>query len=206
MKTRMTAAVILVLGVVSWAGCGADPAPEFEDRPSPASAEGAEPSPSATEPEEPKKKEGKGEKQGEEEPRYPAEARHGGRSGAIAFATYFFDAVDYASNTGKIGGLATLAHPDCLPCQSGEQSVRGIYRHGGHIIGQKQAVGVVSTTRLKTSRAESWLIDLTIDTNRYRVTDKEGDRRVIPAGRSDVQLLLQWNDSWQVTDYEVLSR
>lgn len=201
MKTRMTAAVILVLGMVAWSGCGADPTPEFEDRPSPAVATQSEqPPPSARESPE------KAEKQAEVEPRYPAEARHAGRAGATAFVAFYMAAVSYGTNTGDLALLRSLAFESCTTCTSAADAVQGIYANGGRYEGAVLGVEVTEAAKVD-NKPETWLVDFDLRGNRHTQIKPSG--RQIPVhpikrtGEFIVQRTRAGHSRWLIMDLDI---
>lgn len=56
------------------------------------------------------------------------------KAGAVAFAKYYWQIVDYAQRTGDTEQLRTLEH-GCAACAAGREWIEKIYRRGGNITG-----------------------------------------------------------------------
>ena len=129
---RRYAAAVLVAGVfVVSAGCGSGEADPDESGTASAVVEPSEtvseasvepsPEPSLT------------------PPVLPEEAKQQTPEGAVAFATWWFDTLNYATATGDTAILKSVAGPDCGTCRNYIDEIDSAYRYGGRMEG-----GVVS--------------------------------------------------------------
>ena len=74
-------------------------------------------------------------------PEMPALAREQTPEGAVAFAEWWFDTLNYATVTGDTSGLADASDPQCETCASYIAEIDGAYADGGSMEG-----GVISVS------------------------------------------------------------
>lgn len=65
------------------------------------------------------------------EPRLPDMANEQSSDGAVAFATYWFDTLEYAGTTGDTRPLAAASSPACAECEAAIRSLRDAHPDGG---------------------------------------------------------------------------
>lgn len=69
------------------------------------------------------------------EPTLPPDAEQDTKAGVEAFVRFYWDVVNYATKTGDVRLLESLAQPSCNTCAAGIEGVENIYDRGGRIVG-----------------------------------------------------------------------
>jgi hypothetical protein len=123
------------------------------------------------------------------------------RQGAVNFARYFLEAIDYAYLTGDTSLIAHGSTPTCRPCTVARENIERTYASGGSYVGQETSIDAVESPTIDpVDRAEAFVLYTAPRLDRL---DADG-RTVggIPAAyalRSRVDLI--WNgESWQVAN------
>jgi hypothetical protein len=77
-------------------------------------------------------------------PTPPPLASERSAQGAQAFVRYWFQTLDYATQTGDISRLTQASDPSCQPCESAISVVRESYSDGGYMQGGTFTLRAVS--------------------------------------------------------------
>jgi hypothetical protein len=173
--TRAVIATVVSLSVLSLGGCsGDDPEPRIAP---PGSS--APTSPSTTP------------ASGPTEPVMPDEARGTDARAAAAFVKFYFEAVNYAQETGDVAALKRLS-VKCAGCDAGVRSITDTYHNNGEIRGGTGSVHELQTGFIHRKPTDWAVVQCSVFTS-PQIVDLPGthDDRRYPRGHTDVRLLLE---------------
>lgn len=135
------------------------------------------------------------------EPTLPTQAEADTRRGAEAFATFYWEVVNYSQINGDTELLANLSVDACDGCNGGIEAIDRIYQRGGRIIGGRNTV---VSTDLVRKPSGGWSAAQVVRVSRQRIRGTGDLDRVASAGRLDVLLGLTYQDGqWVVTSLGV---
>ncbi len=133
-----------------------------------------------------------------EPPVLPAAARENTKAGAVAFADFYIDLVNYAMETGDVGVLRAVSDKSCASCQNFIAILSDVYSDGGSVEGG--AWSVDSYSAIAAGQPATWLVamDLTAQPQVVRESDDSvGDKRA--GGRFSASMYAkQTGRSWTV--------
>lgn len=131
-----------------------------------------------------------------EPPEMPALAREQTPEGAVAFAEWWFDTLNYATATGDTSGLADASDAQCETCANFISQIEGAYSRGGHIEG-----GLTSASIDAPGGMEVRGINLAVfaEVEAMTIVDHNGDVVEALASGSDILVFaaLATEDGWR---------
>ncbi|GAB2990560.1 DUF6318 family protein [Nocardioides montaniterrae] len=182
MKRILVAAALLTL-----TACGSDPAPP----PASPSSSSTSPSPTNTAP---------------VEPQMPGAATVDSKAGAIAFAKYYWQVVNYAQATGDTKYLSVLQHGSCRACTAGRKWIDSVYRAGGKISGGRYRLLSASAQKLPlpSTATPAFAVIIRARTTGERVTGAgKLDRRFPPSDAQITMGVQQFMATWQISSWSI---
>jgi hypothetical protein len=132
-------------------------------------------------------------------PSAPPTAKQRSEPGAVAFVRYWFQTLDYATQTGDIGPLTKASDPDCQACEAALTIVRQSYSDGGYLQGGTYTVR--SITNENFAMDDRPLLSVSFDRSSRSGFGPDGQvRNSLPAAAFvTCQLTLAWDeDTWKV--------
>lgn len=179
---RGIAVAVLVLGLVI--GCSDDAEPKAKPRATPSASKSASPSPTPT----------------AKPPTVPAIATTD--KGAIDFALYFVEVLNYTAASGKTDVLRTITLPSCKSCLNIIEGTDRTYDDGGYIRGDGWSVQ--SQSVFKPDSRSPWIVsfDITTGDQDYR-SSSTAQAKHTESSRERVAVHLQpRGESWAVVRME----
>lgn len=132
-------------------------------------------------------------------PAMPAATHTNTRAGAIAFARYFWDVVNYAQATLDTRLLKTLGSRSCRGCQGGVRWIDGIAASHGSIRGGRNTVRHVGIPSPARRGHPDWDVSLEIVSSGQVVTQPGKPPKRYDRGVNHVSMTLRMEDgSWKV--------
>jgi hypothetical protein len=118
--------------------------------------------------------------------------------GAAAFATYWFQLLDYATRTGDVSKLEELSSPACADCRRVATTIKRGYAGGGKLQGGSYTVRTANSGGI--SGNEDPPIDVVFDRSPRSAIGPNGEARGSLQGASFVvcRVLLQWKNGWKI--------
>lgn len=191
--SRATIAALTLAAALALAACEEEDGPSSpspSDTPSvPESSSPTDPTTTATE-------------AGPVEPTLPVEAEAKSRAGAEAFVRFYWDVVNYATETGDVRLLMQLDQPSCMGCAGGIDLIEAVYSSGGHFVGGRYRV-----LRLEPAQSPSgdWAITTYTKVGEQRVVGAGALNETYPGGRGKWLIAIaRVKNSWSVTTLEGL--
>lgn len=121
-------------------------------------------------------------------------------AGAQAFVRYWFQTLDYATQTGDISRLTAASDPSCKPCEGAIAVVRESYSDGGYLQGGTYKVRAVAAEEF--APVERPMIRVSFDRSSRSGYGPDGQvRGSLPAATFvSCQLTVAWvSNGWKVT-------
>ncbi len=130
-------------------------------------------------------------------PELPAAATEQTPEGAAAFATWWFDTLNYATATGDVEALSAASELEvCVTCSNLVERIDSAYSSGGQIDG-----GAITTTveppQAVTDGVATFVVR--VETAPASVTE-DGVLEQLPAGQKVTTVAVFWRNGWMMGD------
>ena len=195
--TSLTALTALALLAV---GCSDDPEPKFaDDTPTPTST------PTTSDPTESTSTDPTETETSVDpsvEPEYPEEAEGGGKASAVEFASYFMELVDYADTSQDTATLKRIS-PFCSACRNLVSLIKDLKSEWTSTVGIRRTVTDVTVEMTTLKGRENAVMQVSYDTNRYKIIDKDGEVTWKKPSSLDAVLIISRSPDdkrWRVDD------
>lgn len=137
------------------------------------------------------------------EPTMPPAAFKNTKDGAVAFARYYWDVVNYAQKTLDTGLLTSLAADTCKGCKGGTDWIDGILRQGGSIKGGLNRVRKVGVPSPARPGHPDWDLSVVLQTSQQVATRPGRHPERYAAGTNYVSMTVRGqNGTWKVAFLE----
>jgi len=133
-------------------------------------------------------------------PEMPAEAREQTAEGAAAFATYWFDTVEYAYGSGDTEPFMAVSLDECSACNATEESISAVHSSGARWSGLQMTV---SSAVAPPPDERGTIVSLLLSETESNVVNSDGSvREAIPAApdRPFDVFLRPGDEGWMVYD------
>jgi len=144
---------------------------------------------------------GPGVSPGEKPPVMSKLAKDHTRGGAVLFASYYFNALDWSIATNDPTLLRPLAQASCKTCAGFVKSLEDLAANGNHTEGGRIQVGMVGPVDPRADFARDGYVEIHLDQAPGRIVSEGGQPvSILHAGKSSAIVALTWyGRGWSVT-------
>ncbi|GAB3858848.1 hypothetical protein GCM10028801_19350 [Nocardioides maradonensis] len=132
-------------------------------------------------------------------PVMPDAATRQTKAGAIAFAKYYWQVVDYAQRSGDTAALSPLQTLTCVACDAGREWIDRIVRRHGTISGGQHRITAIEA---HGSARAGIVVFLRQSTSPQRVSGAGDLNKRYSGGRQHLVMNLSWGTGWQVASWD----
>jgi hypothetical protein len=142
-------------------------------------------------------------KPGERPPVMPLEATQHTQDGAVAFAKFFIQTIDWAYATTSTTYMRHYFQPGCVTCKSVQQGIDRAAAQHRHFVGDRISITSVTDVRTDGGQGAELSVLVAFAVNSFQVVDANGQFvNGAPASNLKNRVWLQWlRDGWTVTEF-----
>ena len=135
----------------------------------------------------------------------PEAAKAHTKAGAKAFAVYYWQVIDYATQVFDASPVAALSADDCAGCNAGITFLRAGQRRGARNVGGANTLRSIEATWHPIAGIRFCEVEFQLSNSAQTVTYPNGKVKHFPAGSVRERMLLDWADgSWVTKSLQVL--
>ena len=142
-------------------------------------------------------------KPGEKPPVMPLEATQHTQDGAVAFAKFFIQTIDWAYATTSTTYMRHYFQPGCVTCKSIQAGIDRAAAKHRHFVGDWISITSVRGVRADTDHSAELSVLVAFSVNAFQVVDASGQFvNGAPASKLKNRVWLRWlRDGWTVTEF-----